>query len=171
MDGLRVVLRALEPEDLSFLYIVENDIANWEVSETKIPFSKYLLHEYLNNIGDDIVKTGQLRLIVEDVKSKESIGIVDLFDFDPINRRSGVGIVINKEIRLKGIGTEVLGILENYCRKTLNIHQLYCDIQANNILSIEFFEKNGFNKSGVKKDWLIKEDNYIDVLFYQKVIM
>jgi len=57
MEGENIILRALEPEDLSFIYIVENNVDNWDISETKIPFSKYLLHEYLQNIGDDITKS------------------------------------------------------------------------------------------------------------------
>ncbi len=170
MVGDRVVLRALEPEDLSFLYIIENDVDNWRVSETKIPFSKYLLHEYLDSIDEDITKSGQLRLVVESKEAKEPIGLIDLFDFDSINRKCGVGIIINSENRSDAIGSEALTILTNYCKKTLNLHQLYCDIQEGNMSSIRFFQKNGFVKTGIKKDWTLSAGTFNDVLLYQKIL-
>ena len=170
MKGDKIILRALEPEDLNFLYLVENNIENWEVSETKIPFSKYLLHEYLKTIGDDITKTEQLRLVIQDKKTNKQLGLIDLFDFDAINRKCGVGIIINAENRNNGFATEALSLLSEYCKNTLNLHQLYCDIQSNNTTSINFFEKNGFIKTGVKKDWQLKSNVYSDVFFFQKIL-
>jgi diamine N-acetyltransferase len=170
MVGEKIILRALEPEDLNFLYLVENNVNNWEVSETKIPFSKYLLHEYLKTIGDDITKSGQLRLVIQDKTTKKQMGLIDLFDFDAINRKCGVGIIINSENRNKGIATETLTLIEKYCKETLNLHQLYCDIQSSNSTSISLFEKNGFVKTGIKKDWSLKAETYSDILFYQKII-
>ena len=41
--GEKINLRALEPEDLEFLYQIENDESFWEISHTKTPFSKYIL--------------------------------------------------------------------------------------------------------------------------------
>jgi len=170
MEGLKITLRALEPEDINFLYVIENDIDNWEVSETKIPFSRYLLHEYLKNIGDDITKTEQLRLVIEDKSTKEQLGLIDLFDFDAINRKCGIGIIINSENRNSGYATEALTLLTKYCKDTLNLHQLYCDIQCENTASIAFFENNGFIKTGEKKDWHVKANIYSDVYFFQKIL-
>lgn len=170
MIGDKLILRALEPEDLSFLYIIENDVENWKISETKIPFSKYLLHEYLKNIGDDITKSGQLRLVIQDKETKDSIGLIDLFDFDGINSRCGVGIIINSENRNNGVGSESLSLLTKFCKNHLNLHQLYCDIQSDNNESIRVFENNGFVKTGVKKDWSLRANVFTDVYFYQKVL-
>ena len=38
-----ISLRALEPEDLDFLYSTENNQIFWEVSSTQTPFSKFTL--------------------------------------------------------------------------------------------------------------------------------
>ncbi len=43
LKGEKVYLRALEPEDLDFLFEVENNEDFWEVSATSAPFSRYLL--------------------------------------------------------------------------------------------------------------------------------
>ena len=37
--GKKINLRALEPEDLEFLYQIENNESFWEISHTQTPFS------------------------------------------------------------------------------------------------------------------------------------
>jgi len=170
MEDATIKLRALEPDDLNFLYQIENDTNNWKVSETKIPFSKYLLYQYLENLGEDITKTGQLRLVIEDKNTKDSLGLIDLFDFDSINKRSGVGIIVNPKSRELGVGGKALRLLRKYSKDTLNLHQLYCEIQSDNTKSISFFEKNGFKHTGTKKDWTLSNKEYSDVLFFQKIL-
>ena len=36
----KIFLRALEPEDLDFLYEMENDESLWEVGSTNVPYSR-----------------------------------------------------------------------------------------------------------------------------------
>lgn len=170
MVGNKINLRALEPDDLSFLYLIENNIDNWSVSETTIPFSNYLLHQYLDNLNNDIYSTKQLRLVIEQKLSKEAIGIIDLFDFDPANSKCGIGIIINPEFQKKGYGLDAISVLLNYCKNTLNLNQVYCDIQSNNATSISFFAKNSFIKTCTKKDWYRKGNKYFDVLLFQKFL-
>ena len=52
LKGKNIYLRALEPEDLEFLYELENNELVWEVSNTSTPYSKFLLKQYLtfNNL-------------------------------------------------------------------------------------------------------------------------
>lgn len=54
-------LRALEPEDIDFLYNIENQEDLWEVSQTHLPFSKYILKKYIENANQDIYETKQFR--------------------------------------------------------------------------------------------------------------
>ena len=49
LTGEQIVLRALEPEDLDFLYQLENDSSIWEVSNTTTPYSRFILKQYLDN--------------------------------------------------------------------------------------------------------------------------
>ena len=49
-----VTLRPIEPEDIDFLYNLENDMTLWEVSETQKPFSRDVLRKYLENAHLDI---------------------------------------------------------------------------------------------------------------------
>ena len=54
LEGKHIYLRALEPSDLDFLYQLENNTNNWEISGTITPYSKAVLEFYLENAHRDI---------------------------------------------------------------------------------------------------------------------
>jgi diamine N-acetyltransferase len=163
-------LRALEPEDLELLYSWENNLSYWILSSTVVPFSKYTLKLYLENSHKDIYETGQLRLMIEHIADNATIGTIDIFDFDSFHKRAGVGILIaNEDYRRKGFATMALKCLIGYCFGTLQLHQLFCNILANNCESMELFKKNGFVQSGIKKDWIKTPDGYLDEYLFQLI--
>ena len=169
LEGEHILLRALEPSDLDLLYHLENDQSVWEISNTSTPYSKYVLKQYLENAHRDIYEVKQLRLALALTATHETIGFIDLFDFDPKHARVGVGIVIfAEEARRKGYAAASLEVLCQYAFTHLNVHQLYANITADNVGSISLFEKAGFSKSGTKKDWILAEGHYKDELLYQK---
>jgi diamine N-acetyltransferase len=160
-------LRALEPEDLEFVYKVENDESVWEVSNTNAPYSRFLIKEYLENAHKDIYEVKQLRMVICNNADK-AIGLIDLFDFDIKNKRAGIGILIkDKDNRFKGFGKSALKMMVNYSFNHLNLHQLFCNISEDNKPSIVLFEQQGFTKIGVKKDWNFTNGKYTDEYLYQ----
>jgi diamine N-acetyltransferase len=170
MKYKEIKLRALEPEDLELLYDWENDSSYWTISNTISPFSKYTLKRYLENSHKTIYESGQLRLMIEHIKDKETIGTIDIFDFDPFHKRAGLGILIaNEAYRRKGYASMALGGLIEYCFKTLQLHQLYCNILENNAESMELFKKLGFILVGIKKEWIKSSDGYLDEYLFQLV--
>lgn len=176
LKGPHIFLRALEPDDLEFIYTIENDESIWELSNTQTPYSKFLIKQYLDNAHKEIFEVKQLRLVISNY-DREPLGLIDLFDFDIKNRRAGIGILIKEpNNRLKGSGSEALGLLINYCFTHLDLHQLYCNISEENQISINLFTRHGFKKIGLKKDWnhvngvykneyllqLLKKENFIN---------
>ena len=57
-DNIR--LRALEPEDLEWLYSVENDEELWQWGSSNVPYSRYTLKTYIAESRHDIYADGQL---------------------------------------------------------------------------------------------------------------
>ena len=170
LKGNTIYLRALEPEDLEFIYAIENNESVWEVSHTQTPYSRFLIRQYLENANQDIYEAKQLRLAICFQGSFESIGLIDLFDFDAKNNRAGVGIVISNEAnRNSGIGSEALDLIINYAFHHLQLHQLYANIGSNNEISIALFTKFGFEKIGVKKDWNKINNRYEDEVLFQLI--
>lgn len=170
LKGDKLYLRQLEPEDLSFLYQVENNENLWFISNTQTPYSKFILRQYLENAKMDIYEAKQLRLAICLYQSETPIGLIDLFDFDPKNKRAGLGIVIqNEKDRAKNFGKEALSLLLNYAFFHLDLHQIYANIDANNLASIKLFTTFGFEKIGTKKEWNYQNGNYFDENLYQLI--
>lgn len=163
----KINLRAIEPEDLDWLYIIENDEETWEVSGNNVPYSRYALHEYVANNHFDIFVDRQLRLIVELQANKTPIGVVDLFNFDPINSRAEVGIVIERAYRESHCGKQALEKLIEYANIKLHINQLYSIVAEDNHISQHLFAGVGFECSGRLKNWLKVNDGYSDAYLYQ----
>lgn len=166
----KISLRPLEPEDIDLLYEWENQLEIWEVSNTKTPFSRHILAQYILESAKDIYETKQLRLIIQNEK-KTAVGAIDLFDFDPFHLRAGVGILIhNKTQQNKGFASDALLALSNYCVEILGLKQLYANIAEDNTNSLKLFEKCGFIKTGVKKNWLKTRTGWKDEIIYQKML-
>jgi diamine N-acetyltransferase len=150
-----ISLRAPEPEDIDFLFGIENDTALWQLSNTLTPFSRFDIEQFIMSSEKDIFIIRQARFIIQKLDEGHLIpvGAVDLFDFDPVNRRAGVGIVVLEEYRHKGIATKSLDILIDYAFNHLNLHQLYCNIEEKNSISLGLFRNKGFKDCGFKLEW------------------
>ena len=129
MKQTNVTLRAMEPEDLELLYRIENDTTLWNVGATNVPYSRYALHDFIANSSSDIYRDRQVRLMIENAEH-ETIGIVDVVNFDPQHIRAEIGIVILGAYRNKGYGIRTLSQIEDYARNVLHLHQIYAIIGA-----------------------------------------
>lgn len=164
-----IALRALEPADADLLFKWENDRDIWEVSETLVPFSMFQIEQFILDAGD-IYASRQLRMMVDKVSDEgktSTIGTIDLYDFDPRNSRAGIGVYISPAFRKQGKGHTALALCIKYAFETLSLHQLYCFIAENNSQSINLFEKSGFVRTGIHKDWLLVQNRFIDQFHYQ----
>ncbi len=169
LKGNSVYLRALEPEDLQFLYELENNPAVWEISGTLAPYSRHVLKQYLDNAHRDIFEVKQLRLCICS-NDNEVIGLIDLFDYNPVHRRAGVGIIILAEDRRnQGAGYEALQLLLDYTFSALDLRQVYANVGEDNAASIHLFNKLGFVESGRKKDWIRSGNMYKNEILFQKI--
>ncbi len=169
LQGNTILLRALEPSDIDFLYAVENDPQFWEVSSTQTPFSRYLLEQYIANAHLDIFTAKQLRLVIVVKESKRLVGMIDLFDFSPQHQRTGIGILIIKDQQRKGYASEALSLVISYCFDHLNLHQIYANITTDNQESLALFKKFDFEQVGIKKDWIQSNNDFKDEVLFQRL--
>ncbi len=167
-----ICLRAVEPSDLDNLYLWENDIEVWKVSQTISPFSKFTLQEYCTVATVALQTAKQLRLMIDVAENKDitTVGIVDLFDYDAINRKAGIGILIgHPNYKKKGIATLSIELLEKYSFSILNLHQIYCFISEENQASINLFLTNKFEVCGKINDWVLTGNKWQNAVFLQKI--
>ena len=160
-----IKLRAIEPEDLDLLYHIENDVELWNVGTSNVPYSRYLLHDYVANAKNDIYTDRQVRMMVENEDGKV-VGVVDLVSFDPANRRAEVGIIIMNDYRRQGYATAVLEVIKDYALRILHLHLLYAYVDCDNNASIKLFEKVGFSENAKIKDWLFDGLKFRDSVLF-----
>ncbi len=171
MNKENILLRAPEPGDVDFLYKLENDQKLWHLSNITVPFSRFDLEQYIMLADKDVFAAKQARFIIELNKSdrKSAIGTIDLFDVEPKHLRAGIGIMIIEEKRSLGYAGTALDILIDYSFNLLGLHQLFCNVEKDNLISLKLFRNKGFIVSGEKKEWNRRNNKWIDELFLQLI--
>ncbi|MCI5056521.1 MAG: GNAT family N-acetyltransferase [Flavobacteriales bacterium] len=168
IKGENIFLRALETSDVDLIYSWENDPEIFSISGNREPLSKTILLKFISSITN-LQDDGQLRLMIC-LNDKIPIGTVELFDYDSVNRRAGVGIMIaNSDHRDCGYGTEALQLLLGFC-KSLNLKQVYANVIEDNEKSMRLFSKFNFNKVGLKESWIMVNGVWKSEWLLQKIL-
>jgi len=163
-----VRLRAIEPEDLDLLYRIENDITLWNIGATNVPYSRYTLHDYVSNASGDIYADRQVRMMIEN-DARQVVGIVDLVNFDPSNRRAELGLIIEEPFRRQGYAELAVRQIAAYAVDVLHLHQLFATIDVTNEGCMRLFRKMGFCESARLRDWLFNGHEYHDAAVMQRL--
>ena len=164
-----ISLRAPEQSDVDRLFLWENDPALFESLPYAAPVSRMQVWEYINNYNADPFATRELRLMITDKADGNTVGHIDLFDFDPVNRRAGVAIFIDESFRRQGYAREALELLATYAAHTIGVHQLWANIAIDNEPSKRLFTALGYKPAGKLRSWLRRNGTYTDVLVFQKL--
>lgn len=161
-----ITLRNAEPEDAERIYRWENDRDIWRVSGTHVPYSRFQIEQFLLS-DNDIAAQKQLRLMIDLTENGQTIGCIDIYDYDAINGRAGLGILIDKVYRRQGFAKAALELCIDYLFHDLLLHQVYCSIDETNTESQQLFVDQGFEMIGRRKEWLKTAEGWLDVLEYQ----
>ncbi len=168
-ENKQVLLRAMEPEDLEFLYEMENDEQLWEVGNTNVPYSRQVLLDYIASSSADIYTDKQVRFIIED-ELHESLGIVDLMNFDPRHLRAELGIVVRRECQGRGVAQAAIRHLKAYAKEILHLHQIYAIVGIRNKKAVKMLKMLGFQGDKILKEWLSVGDAYEDACLFQSFL-
>lgn len=168
-NNSHVRLRAMEPEDLDMLYRVENDMDHWQVGATNVPYSRYVLHDYIAKATGDIYTDKQVRLMMDDSQGG-TVGMVDLVNFDPKHCRAEVSIIVAKEKRRQGYARAALSQVKAYAKQILHLHQLYAIVEEDNAPSVALFESAGFCSQCTLPQWLFDGEKYNDAILMQSFL-
>lgn len=98
------------------------------------------------------------------------VGCVELYNYDPVNRRAAVGLVVSNEYRRQGYGTAMIQTLTQFCLQNTSLHQVYADIAATNTPSINIFQRAGYQHCATLRDWVVRSNHYIDTYRYQLIL-
>ncbi len=167
-DGI-IAHRALEPADLDDMTRWENDTRVWSAGSQAAPMSRHQIAEYIAHYDADIFSARQLRLIVTETASGNAVGAVDLYDFDPLSRRAGVGIIIDEAARGRGYAARALTLLWEYASLHLDMHQLWAITAIDNTAAARAFARAGFTTAGRMRSWIRRGRQWGDALIVQRL--
>lgn len=165
-----ISLRAPEPSDLDALYRWENDTRLWSVGRAVAPYSRAQLEAYIKNYDADLYAERQLRLIVVEQASGAAVGAIDLYDFDPVNLRAGVGIITDSQYANRGYATRALALLERYSRERLGLHQLWAVVPDDNEHCRALFAAAGYSTAGHLRSWIRIGNRCSSALVFQHLL-
>lgn len=163
----RIRLRALEPDDIDILYCIENDTEEWGSSSSCTPCSRYVLNNYICNSAHDFLIDGQLRLAIERFEDNAVVGMIELFDHNPLLHKAELGIIIIDGYRCKGYASRAITLVKKYAASFFHLNQIYVYVSVDNVPAVELFRKNGFTVSGTLRNWISSEGNPKDAYIMQ----
>lgn len=166
LKSSRIRLRAVEPEDLDLMYLVENDTELWPLGQNTVPFSHFALKQYISETSNDFFRDRQLRLVIETADGI-GVGFLDLQNYDPLHLRAEVGIVVVPEQQRLGYATEALRLLAEYASARLNIKHLYAHVPFENTASRALFSGCGYKHTATLQDWLKTPAGWQSVCVFQ----
>ena len=152
----RIYLRAVEPEDMDVMYEMENDPSMWDISNFTVPYSRYVLRQYIEGSQCDVGKSEHCIL-----------GTIDITDFVPLHSRGEVGIAVHKDYRQQGYASDALKLLCEYAFDFLSLSQLYAHVAVDNENCMRLFTSCGFTQCGLLKNWLQVGGCYKDAALLQ----
>jgi diamine N-acetyltransferase len=164
-----IQLRAIEPEDVDFLYNIENNTANWETGSVHLPLSRATLLAYLQQPPVDVFMATDLKWMIT-LRDGTPLGMLDINNIDHFHKRAEVGIFIDAAFRKQTYAFQALTLLAAYAKNYVGWHQLTAVVAQKNTASHRLFQKMGFVQSGVLKDYFKTVDDFEDASVYQLVL-
>ncbi len=162
-------IRAIEPEDLDLMYMMENDADVCRYTSTTVPLSRYALRQYIEESRGDLFQDGQVRLAIMDDATGEACGFLDITDLDPVHRRAQVGIALLPESQGRGIATEALKEASLYVQEK-GLHQLYAVVAEENNAGRSLFKRAGYKETSTLSQWLYECGRYCNAILYQNIL-
>lgn len=161
-----VIIRAIEPEDLELMSLVENDMRLWDCTDTTVPYSTFVLREYIKHNTCNFYDDHEVRMTIT-LPQGLAVGFIDLRNYEPRHQRAEVGIVLMPEYQHLGLAQRSIRLLMEYATCVLHLHQVYAHVQVTNVPALHLFSKTGFQHTATLSQWTRCADGWCDVMVYQ----
>ena len=162
LNGSIAFLRTPDISDVQFMLDIENDKRYWHLSGNTSPFSAEDIEHFITESASNLEKDRQFRLVIIDIATKKRAGLLDVFEYEPLHKRAGIGIFVHEDFRGKGLAADSLRVLTQYLFKIVQLHQLWCNVLIDNRSSMKLFLKAGFEQTCIKKEWIFYNNQFHD---------
>jgi len=168
LSGKKVVLRALEREDLIVLHKWQNDEEIMRLARSfpdHVISKEALQAEFEKELkGED---TGRRAYIIEEKSSGKPVGWATIRIHQFTRRMTGadVGLALGeKNMWKRGYGTETTKLLLDEVFQQLNLHRAEWWTFAENIASLKLAEKVGFREDGRLREAVFFDNKFHDLV-------
>ena len=141
LRGERVLLRRGRPEDAEGLFQIRNEpeVVRWWGSDEIEEISEQFIEAdegFVIEAGGEVV--GAIQYHEED---------------DPMYRHAGIDIFLTASRHGQGLGTEAIRLLARHLFEERGHHRLTIDPAADNAAAIRAYEKVGFRRVGIMRNY------------------
>jgi RimJ/RimL family protein N-acetyltransferase len=160
IEGERIYLRPYEAEDAELVYRAVYEPEMRRLTGTQRLFSRSGVAGFLEKIaGDD----SRADLVIALQENDQVTGEVVLNNIDFINRSANIRIgLFDPQYFSKGYGSEALLLMLGHGFNNLNLHRIELGVFDFNPRAIHVYEKLGFKREGVLRDYLFSDGAYHD---------
>ena len=157
LEGSRIVLRPGEPGDeaaIAAMFATE-DVARWWPTPEPDEIAS-LVHNRDPDVDVWMIEEGG-----------RVVGLIQAYEeSDPMYRHAGIDIVIHPDAHGRGLGPEAIRALARHLFDDRGHHRLVIDPNAANARAIHVYEKVGFRRVGVLRqyEWHAREGGWTDGL-------
>ncbi|MGC0122809.1 MULTISPECIES: GNAT family N-acetyltransferase [Providencia] len=121
--------------------------------EARLGANDPLVTQFVATIGDDVV------------------GLLVISQPSQVRRRhvATFGITVSETHQGKGIGSQLMQVMVDYCDNWLNVHRIELEVFAANGSGIGLYEKFGFELEGRMKDYAFRDGQYVDAVMMSRI--
>lgn len=99
------------------------------------------------------------------------VGLLVVHQPSQVRRRhvASFGITVSEAYQGKGIGTQLMQVMVDYCDNWLNVHRIELEVFAANGSGLDLYEKFGFKQEGVMRDYAFRDGEYVDAIMMSRI--
>jgi len=162
LTGKNIKLVHLEKEDLPRARVWVNDTFLLSRILRVLPVTEADQEKWYEDI---IQNPSKIVFAVKTSKDGQHIGNTGLYHIDWLHRRAEFWILIGEQnFWGKGIGTEVVSMMQRYAFESLNLNRLYLHVGLDNQGAITLYKKLNFVQEGLLKEHYCIQGKYLDVM-------
>jgi RimJ/RimL family protein N-acetyltransferase len=164
LKGERVILRAIERDDLEAMWAWNNNLQTEVLGGGDPPMPQSLASVQAGFEAEAAKGERNTQFAIE--LDARLIGVVALHRFDATARVCELGIVIgDPNSRGKGYGRDALRTVLAYAFRYLNLHKVYLRVNGTNERAIRAYQAAGFTEEGRLRQHVWNDGQHIDLVY------
>ncbi|EMA4780722.1 GNAT family N-acetyltransferase [Providencia rettgeri] len=102
---------------------------------------------------------------------KEVVGLLVISQPNQVRRRhvATFGITVSEAHQGKGIGSQLMQVMVDYCDNWLNVRRIELEVFAANGSGVGLYEKFGFELEGRMRDYAFRDGQYVDAVMMSRI--